>query len=130
MRFIFKKSKKINEILQRSDMSDEEFIQNIKLSNKLSTKTVNCIRLELGKSFQVPAEKLYPDDKFIDIISLPCWEWDMIELVLALEETLKIDIDEEQVPDWTDKNITLGQWIVEFLRRNFPENNNLKNQKL
>ncbi|MBC1270516.1 hypothetical protein GNF07_26060 [Trichormus variabilis FSR] len=54
----------------------------------------------------------------------------MIELVFALEETLKIDIDEEQVPDWTDKNITLGQWIVEFLRRNFPENNNLKNQKL
>ncbi|OCQ89894.1 hypothetical protein BCD64_18300 [Nostoc sp. MBR 210] len=127
MKFIFKKSKKLNDILQRYDISDEKFIQNLKLSNELAIKTVNCVRLELGKSFQVPAEKLYPDDKFIDIISLPCWEWDMIELVLALEKTLKIDIDEEQVPDWTAKNITLGKWIVEFLHRNFPEPNKLKN---
>ncbi|MBD2497582.1 hypothetical protein H6G75_25190 [Nostoc sp. FACHB-280] len=127
MRFTLKKSKKINEILQRSVLSNEEFIHNLKLSNELAIKTVNCVRLELGKSFQVPAEKLYPDDKFIDIISLLCGEWDMIELVLALEKTLKIDIDEEQVPDWTSKNITLGQWIVEFLHHNFPEPNKLKN---
>ncbi|GBE92063.1 hypothetical protein [Nostoc cycadae] len=130
MRFIFKNSKKLNEILQRSAISNEEFVHNIKLSSELAIKTVNCVRIELGKAFRVPAEKLYPDDKFLDIISLPCWEWDMIELVLALEEILKIGIDEEQVPDWTSKDITLCQWIVEFLCRNFPENNNLKDREL
>ncbi|MBE9209370.1 hypothetical protein IQ244_23285 [Nostoc sp. LEGE 06077] len=130
MKFLLKKSKRFSEILQRSGISNEEFVHNIKLSSELAIKTVNCVRKELGKSFQVPAEKLYPDDKFLDIISLSCWEWDMIELVLALEATLKIDIDEEQVPNWTSKSITLGQWIVEFLCRNFPEYNNLKNREV
>ncbi|WP_235526272.1 hypothetical protein [Nostoc piscinale] len=121
-----KKSKQLSDIFQRSDMSDEEFIQNLKLSHELAKKTVNCVRIQLSKAFGVPSEKLYPDDKFIDIISFPCWDWDMIELLFALEETLKIDIDEEQVPDWTAKNITLGQWIVEFLCCNFPESNTIR----
>lgn len=47
-------------------------------------------------------------------------------LVLALEESLKIGIDEEQIPDWTSKNVTLGKWIVEFLFRNFPEKYKVK----
>lgn len=126
MQFFFKKSKKLNEILQRPEMNDEEFLQKLKLSDDLAIKTVSCVRTGLGKSFKIPPTKLYPDDKFREIISLPCWEWDMMELVLALEEILKIDIDEEQVPNWTSKDITLGKWIVEFLFRNFLEEPNIK----
>ncbi|AFY40965.1 hypothetical protein [Nostoc sp. PCC 7107] len=130
MRFILKKTKNLNDILQRSDMRNEEFLYKLQLSGELALKIVNCVRIELGKAFRLPPEKLYPDDNFREIISLPCWEWDMIELVFALEEILKIGIDEEQVPDWTCKSITLGQWIVEFLCRNFPEHNNLKNREI
>jgi len=121
MQFFFKKSQKLNEILQRPDISDEEFLQKLQLSDELALRTVSCVRTELGKFFKIPPTKLYPDDKFREILSLPCWEWDMMELVLALEESLEIDIDEEQVPNWTSKDVTLGKWIVEFLSRCFLE---------
>ncbi|ACB50710.1 hypothetical protein cce_1360 [Crocosphaera subtropica ATCC 51142] len=39
----------------------------------------------------------------------------MLELVFALEETLGIEIDETQVPNWIDKEMTLGKWIKEFI---------------
>lgn len=98
-------------------MSDEEFLHGIQLSSEAARKTVKCCRTELSKSFRLSPEKLYPDDKFRDIISLPTPEWDMMDLLFPLEEALGIGIDEEQVPDWTGKTVTLGGWIVDFLSR-------------
>lgn len=117
MNFLFNESKKLNKFLQRPDMSNEEFLHRIQLSDEAARKTVKCCRTELSKAFRLTPEKLYPDDKFIDIISLPTPEWDMMELVLALEEALGIGIDEEQVPNWTTRTITLGGWIRDFIAR-------------
>jgi predicted secreted protein len=86
MQFFFKKSKKLNEILQRSEMNDEEFIQKMQLSDNLAIKTVSCVRRELGKSFRISPEKLFPDDTFREIISLPCPEWDMMYLYWLLKK--------------------------------------------
>lgn len=83
----------------------------------LQKKTVKCCRTVLGKAYQLSPEKLYPLDSFGDLINLPTPGWDMLELVLSLEETLGIGIDEEQVPDWTSKDTTLGKWIMDFLSR-------------
>ncbi|MEH2109285.1 hypothetical protein [Nostoc sp.] len=98
-------------------MSDEEFLQKTQLSGETARKTVKCCRTELSKAFRLSPEKLYPYDKFLDIITLPSPEWDMMYLVLLLEEALDIGIDEEQVPNWTTKTVTLGEWIVDFLSR-------------
>jgi hypothetical protein len=120
----FNQSKKLNEILQRHDMSDEEFIHRLQISGEVAAKTVKCCRTKLGNTFRVPPDKLYPDDIFRDIINLPTSEWDMLELVFSLEKTLNIEIDEEQVPNWTSKNITLGIWIINFLK-NFDNSTKL-----
>ncbi|MHC5734934.1 hypothetical protein [Nostoc sp.] len=117
MPFWFNQSKKLDEILQRPNISDEDFLHRLQLSGETAIKTVKCCRSELGKSYRVSPEQLYPDDKFLDIIKLPTPEWDMLELVLALEEALGIRIDEKQVPDWTYRGITLGEWIIDFLCR-------------
>jgi hypothetical protein len=112
----FNQSKKLDEILQRFDMSDEEFLHRLQISGEVALKTVRCCRTELGKTFRVPPEKLYPNDIFRDIVNLPASEWDMLELVFSLEKTLSIGIDEEQVPDWICRDTTLGKWIINFLR--------------
>ncbi|MBD2524095.1 hypothetical protein H6G86_16955 [Nostoc sp. FACHB-133] len=117
MHFCFNQSKNLDKFLQRPDMSDEEFLQKTQLSSEAARKTVKCCRTELSKSFRLSPEKLYPDDNFLDIINLPSPEWDMMYLVLPLEEALGIGIDEEQVPNWTTKTVTLAEWIVDFLSR-------------
>lgn len=112
----FNQSKKLDEILQRLDMSNEEFLHRLQISDEVALKTVRCCRTQLGKTFKVPPEKLYPDDIFRDITNLPASEWDMLELVFSLEKSLTIEIDEEQVPDWICRKTTLGKWIINFLR--------------
>ncbi|MFN6068138.1 MAG: hypothetical protein ACK45T_13370 [Pseudanabaena sp.] len=106
---------------QRPDLTNDEFLEGLYLSTEnefaLAQKTVECCRRQLEKAYQVPANKFYPNDSFLDIINLPNSDWDMLELVFALEETLGIDIGEEQVPNWTDKEMTLGKWIKEFISR-------------
>ncbi|KYC35486.1 hypothetical protein WA1_06575 [Scytonema hofmannii PCC 7110] len=127
MHFWFNQSKKLDEILQRSGMSDEEFLHRLQLSGEVARKTVKCCRTELGKAYRLSPEKLYPDDSFRHLINLPTPGWDMLELVLSLEETLGAGIDEEQVPNWTSKDMTLGKWIVDFLSRYFEKNQNRNN---
>lgn len=65
----FNKSKKRDEILQGADVSAEEFIHKLKLSGEIALKTVNCCRTQLGQTFKIPAEKLYPEDIFRDLIN-------------------------------------------------------------
>lgn len=111
----FNCSKKLNKFLQRPNMSDQEFFHRLPLSGEVALKPVKCCRTELGNAFRVPPEKLYPDDIFRDIINLPAFDWDMLYLVFSLKEILSIDIEEEQVPDWIRRDITLGEWIIDFL---------------
>jgi hypothetical protein len=113
----FNQSKKLAEILQRPSMSDEEFLYRLKLSSEVARKTVKCCRIELGKAYKLPSEKLYPEDIFEDIIRLPTFEWDMLELAFSLEEALDITIDEKHFPDWTARDVTLGKWIINFISR-------------
>jgi hypothetical protein len=102
---------------QRLPLKDLQFLNILGLDGNIAQQTVNCCRKQLGNSFRIDPEKLYPDDLFRDIIKLPAWDWDMLELILELENALNIEIDEELVPNWTSKNITLGQWILEFVYR-------------
>ncbi len=89
----------------------------LELSGELAEKTVNVCRSKFGKFYELPPEKLYPDDNFREILRLPTNGWDMLDVVLSLEDTLEIAIYEEQVPDWAFNDITLGQWITELLSR-------------
>ena len=76
---------------QRPDLTNDEFLEGLYLSTEnefaLAQKTVECCRRQLEKAYQVPTNKFYPNDSFLDIINLPNSDWDMLELVLALEET-------------------------------------------
>jgi hypothetical protein len=77
---------------QRLPLKDLEFLKILGLKGNIAQQTVNCCRKQLGNSFKIDPEKLYPDDVFMDIICLPAWDWDMVELVIELENTLNIDI--------------------------------------
>jgi hypothetical protein len=111
------RSNKREEISRRLPLNDLQFLNILGLHGNVTEQTVNCCRKQLGNSSKIDPEKLYPDDLFIDIIHLPAWNWDMVGLVLELENTLNIEIDEKLVPNWTFKNITLRQWIIQFIDR-------------
>ena len=109
----------LEEFLQRPSISDEEFISRVGLSGETVKQAVKCYRSKLGEIYRIPADKLYPDRSFGELIRYPNSGWDMLEIIFILEDTLEVEINEEQVPNWTHRQTTLGQWIAELLSRCF-----------
>nr|WP_290221770.1 hypothetical protein [Trichocoleus desertorum] len=115
MLFGFHQRRKLKTLLQRPDISDDEFLANINLSDERARVAIHSFRLKLGEIYRIPPEKLYPDDSFRELLRLPNRGWDMLEIIFLLEEVLGVGIDVEQVPDWTNREVTLGTWISELL---------------
>lgn len=101
-------------------MSDDEFMDTVRLSGRVFKKEIKCYRSKLGEIFRVPPEKIYPDDSFGELSDLLTSDWDILEIVLFLEDILEVDLDETKVPEWNLKT-TLGQWITDLLSRCFPQ---------
>ena len=95
-------------------MSDEQFLQIIQATGAFSENFLKCCRSKLGEVFQVDPNKIYPTDTWQDLYSLGFVNWDVLEIVLSLEEALKIEIDEEKVPIPSSKK-QIGAWITEFI---------------
>ncbi|MBD1907593.1 hypothetical protein H6F66_15775 [Trichocoleus sp. FACHB-6] len=116
MLFWFNRQKKLEEFLQRSPMSDEEFMNMVRLPGDLFKKAAKCYRSKLGEMFRVPPEKIYPDDSFSELARLGTSDWDILEIVLFLEQILEVELDDTKVPEWNLKT-TVGQWIIDLLVR-------------
>ncbi len=111
---------RLEEFLQRSPMSDEEFLTRVRLSGELFKKAVKYYRSRLSEIFRIPAEKIYPDDCFGALFRLPTRSnWELLDIILFLEEILEVELDETKVPECNFKT-TVGQWIQELLLNCFP----------
>lgn len=115
MLFGFHQRRQPTTFLQRPDISDNEFLANINLADERARIAIHSFRSKLGEIYRIPPEKLYPDDSFRELLRLPNRGWDMLELIFLLEEALGVGIDVEQVPDWMNREVTLGVWISDLI---------------
>ena len=112
--------RKLDNFLHRPPMSDEDFLNHLNLSSKLFTGAIKDYRLKLSEMFLIPPENIYPNDSFKELFSLPTpSNWELLEIVLSLEEVLEVEIDDTKLPEWQAK-MFVGQWIKELLLKCFP----------
>lgn len=109
-----RKRKKLEEFLQRSPMSHEEFFEEINFS--VEVFVIKCYRVKLGEIFLLPSKNIYPNDSFDEISQFAVSDWDILEIILFLEEILEIALDEDNTPGWTPRK-TVGPWIKDLLLR-------------
>ncbi|MCT7964394.1 MULTISPECIES: hypothetical protein [Oscillatoriales] len=121
MLFWFNSKKKLEEFLQRPRMTDEDFLSELGFSGTKLKKVVKDYRSKLGDMFQVPPEKIYPNDKFGELSRLQPCDWDLLEIVLFLEDSLKVELDDEKVPDWNGTT-NVGSWVADLLSKCFTQN--------
>lgn len=111
---LFNWQSKRKEFIARSSISDEQFLRAIHATENFSESFIKCCRSKLGEVFQVDSDKIYPTDTWQTLYKLKPVDWDILEIVFALEDILNIEIEEEKVPTTSPKQ-PIGVWIAEFI---------------
>ncbi len=93
----------------------------------LARQVARVLRSLAGNTFRVPADRIYPEDTFQELFDESRWiDWDILELILALEDELNIAIKcdedleyeyDEKLDDLTDlRTITVGEWVCRMAK--------------
>ena len=99
----------------RAPLSDSAFMERCRRPERLTIDVVAAYRARLGEMYKSPPEKFLPEDTFDDLEKLPqtIW-WDVVGLVMAVEDALGISLDEKLLghADRMKKGQTIGDWLV------------------
>ena len=100
-------------------MNDREFASSVFSSLDLGNnfniefykKLVRAYRLKLEEIFNIPAEKLYPEDRLAEFMHHTKRDWDFLEIIFCLEEILEIPVD---VIYNFDCKLSIGKWLIDL----------------
>ncbi|MCP3995399.1 MAG: hypothetical protein GY722_10075 [bacterium] len=106
----------------RAPVSDQKFVSMADGRGDLAPRVAKALRSLIGDINGIPADRIYPRDDFWELFGkLSCRDWDSVEIILALEDELNIEIWDDDACDLADRTDsgTIGDWvcrIAEYLQ--------------
>ena len=92
-------------------MSDRDFSSSLLSGIEAGENLAKTYRRTLGEMFDLPGAVLYPDDRLDDFMLLGKRDWDFMEIIFCLEETLQISVDLDY--DF-NLNKSIGEWLKDL----------------
>jgi hypothetical protein len=102
---------------ERLALSDEAFVSTFPPNAGISVSVVNHYRRALGELYKSPPDRFHPTDTFDDLSALPqTWSFDVIRLVIAIEDALGTSLPESELGHITGMSgISVGEWLVKVV---------------
>ena len=92
-------------------MSDRDFSACVLPKIEVGENLAKAYRRTLGEMFDLPGAVLYPDDRLDDFMLLGKRDWDFMEIIFSLEDTLQISVDLDY--DFNFKK-SIGEWLQDL----------------